>query len=71
MGKVINLRIAKKRIDRAQKEKTAQENRVNFGRTKLEKSLTEKDQKKSSKSHEGKKLTKACKLDDLPYNLDQ
>lgn len=39
-GNVVNLRMARKRKDRAQKEAKAEQNRISFGRTKQEKSLT-------------------------------
>lgn len=34
MGEIVNLRMARKRKDRAGKEQLAQENRARFGRTK-------------------------------------
>lgn len=39
-GNVVNLRMARKRKDRAQKEANAEQNRISFGRTKQEKDLT-------------------------------
>ena len=39
-GNVVNLRVARKRKDRAQKEAKAEQNRISFGRTKQEKNLT-------------------------------
>ncbi|MEP2946116.1 MAG: DUF4169 family protein [Lentilitoribacter sp.] len=39
-GNVVNLRMARKRKDRAQKEANAEQNRISFGRTKQEKNLT-------------------------------
>lgn len=39
-GNVVNLRMARKRKDRAQKEAKAEQNRISFGRTKKEKNLT-------------------------------
>lgn len=39
-GNVVNLRMARKRKDRAQKEAKAEQNRISFGRTKQEKNLT-------------------------------
>lgn len=40
-GDVVNLRQFRKRNARAEKEKQAEQNRVSFGRTKAEKSLTD------------------------------
>lgn len=39
-GNVVNLRMARKRKDRAQKEAKAEQNRISFGRTKQEQNLT-------------------------------
>ncbi len=39
-GKVVNLRQARKRRARAEKEKRAEENRIRFGRTKAERNLS-------------------------------
>jgi len=38
-AEVVNLRLHKKQKQRAEKEKTAEQNRVAFGRTKAEKNL--------------------------------
>lgn len=40
-GDVVNLRQFRKRNARAEKEKQAEQNRISFGRTKAEKSLTD------------------------------
>ncbi|MET3612183.1 hypothetical protein ABID16_000488 [Rhizobium aquaticum] len=40
MADVVNLRQFRKRAERAEKEKTAEQNRLSHGRTKAEKSLT-------------------------------
>ena len=39
-GDVVNLRQFRKRRERTEKEKQAEQNRISFGRTKAEKSLT-------------------------------
>ncbi|NUS69427.1 MAG: DUF4169 family protein [Ensifer adhaerens] len=39
-GDVVNLRQFRKRRERTEKEKHAEQNRISFGRTKAEKSLT-------------------------------
>jgi uncharacterized protein DUF4169 len=44
MAEIINLRQARKQKARAEKEARADENRVAFGRTKAEKSLTQAEQ---------------------------
>ncbi|WP_417669879.1 DUF4169 family protein [Roseibium sp.] len=41
-GEIINLRQARKRKARSEREKTAEDNRIRFGRTKAEKQLTQK-----------------------------
>jgi len=41
VGEVVNLRRARKARDRREKEEAAQANRVAFGRTKVERELTE------------------------------
>lgn len=40
-GDLVNLRQFRKRQQRAEKEKQAEQNRISFGRTKVEKSLTQ------------------------------
>ncbi|HEV7310526.1 DUF4169 family protein [Ensifer sp.] len=40
-GDVVNLRQFRKRRERTEKEKQAEQNRISFGRTKAEKSLTQ------------------------------
>jgi len=41
MGEIVNLKLHRKRKDRAAKESEAAENRLQFGRTKADKELTE------------------------------
>lgn len=49
-GDVVNLRQFRKRQARAQSEKQATQNRISFGRTKAEKSLTKALNEKASKT---------------------
>ncbi len=49
-GDVINLRQFRKRQARTEKEKQAEQNRVTFGRSKAEKTLTEALNKKAAKA---------------------
>lgn len=46
---VLNLRQFRKRAERAEKEKTAEQNRIAHGRTKAEKSLTKALNEKAAK----------------------
>jgi hypothetical protein len=50
MGDVINLRQFRKSKERADKEKSAGQNRITFGRTKAEKTLTHARNEKSEKT---------------------
>ena len=52
MGEIVNLKLHRKRKDRAAKEEIAAENRVQFGRTKAEKELTEAQNEKAAKDLE-------------------
>ena len=49
MGEIVNLKRHRKRKDRAAKEEIAAENRVQFGRTKAEKKLTDATNDKAAK----------------------
>ncbi|OCP17651.1 MULTISPECIES: DUF4169 family protein [unclassified Ensifer] len=49
-GDVVNLRQFRKRNARAEKEKQAEQNRISFGRTKAEKSLTDALNVKATKA---------------------
>ena len=59
MGNVINLRLAKKKIKRGKKEKTAEQNRTKFGRTKIEKSISIAQDEILIKKLDGKKLNES------------
>lgn len=49
-GDIVNLRQFRKQKTRVEKEKTAEQNRITFGRTKAEKSLTTKLNEKAEKA---------------------
>ncbi len=49
MGEIVSLKLHRKRKTRAEKEERAAENRVQFGRTKEEKKLTETLNEKAAK----------------------
>lgn len=51
MGEIVNLRLARKRKARAEAERNAEQNRINFGRTKEERALT-----KAERALDAKKL---------------
>lgn len=51
MGEIVNLRMARKRKDRAGKEKLAQENRVRFGRTKADREADETNRAREDRTH--------------------
>ncbi len=54
---VVNLRMARKRKERAKKEANAEQNRISFGRTKQEKNLTKALNDKQNKLVDDQKLT--------------
>ena len=58
MSDVINLRQMRKRKDREDKAKKAEENRVAFGRKKSEKQVSIKEKIKQTRELDGKKLDK-------------
>lgn len=56
-GNVVNLRMARKRKNRAQKEANAEQNRISFGRNKQEKNLTRALNDKQKDFVDAQKLT--------------
>jgi len=58
LADVVNLRQFRKRNERAEKEKTAEQNRLAHGRTKAEKSLTKALNEKAAKALDQGKLEK-------------
>ncbi|MCY6379966.1 DUF4169 family protein [Hoeflea prorocentri] len=53
---LVNLRQFKKRKARAQKQKTAEQNRISYGRTKAEKELTGKLNEQRNSQHAQKRI---------------
>ncbi len=51
-AEIVNLRQFRKKQARSEKEKQAEQNRISFGRTKTEKTLTKTLNEKAAKSHE-------------------
>ena len=51
-AEVVNLRQFKKKQARADNEKQAEQNRISFGRTKVEKQLTKALNEKAERSHQ-------------------
>ena len=56
MGDIVNLKLHRKRKQRAAKEDQSAENLVQSGRGKIEKKLTKAEQRQSAKDLDGKKL---------------
>lgn len=55
-AEIVNLKQFKKQKDRADKEKQAEQNRISFGRSKVEKNLTDTRNEKEQKALDAKKL---------------
>lgn len=53
---VVNLRLARKQKKRVDKEKVAEQNRISFGRTKHEKTLTSRLNQKAASDLDQKKI---------------
>lgn len=62
-GDVVNLRQVRKRKARAEKDRNAEQNRISFGRTKDEKSLTGKLNDKAEKSLDQGRLDRPADKD--------
>lgn len=58
MAEIINLRRARKQKARAEADKTAEQNRISFGRTKAERSLAEAERDKATRHIDGHRLTR-------------
>jgi hypothetical protein len=56
VAEIINLRQARKQKARVEAEKTAEQNRIAFGRTKAERKLTEAERDKAARHIDGHKL---------------
>ncbi len=63
MSDIVNLRQFKKQKARVEKEKQADRNRVLFGRTKTEKSLTQAEMTKAQRFLDQNRLEKSDKPD--------
>ncbi len=55
-AEIFNLRQFRKKQARSDKEKQAEQNRITFGRTKAEKSLTKALNNKTEKTHEAGRI---------------
>lgn len=64
-GNVVNLRQFRKQKTRAEKDATAEQNRISFGRTKAEKQLTKTINEKAVKSLDQRKLDPAAKANEI------
>ncbi|OCP08791.1 MULTISPECIES: DUF4169 family protein [unclassified Ensifer] len=62
-GDVVNLRQFRKRRERTEKEKQAEQNRISFGRNKAEKSLTKALNDKADKRLDQGRLQRPTKDD--------
>ncbi len=56
MAEIVNLRRARKQRARQEAEQQAQQNRIAFGRTKAERSLTQAERDKAARTLEGHRL---------------
>ncbi|MET3891465.1 regulator of protease activity HflC (stomatin/prohibitin superfamily) [Bosea sp. OAE506] len=56
MAEIVNLRRARKQRARQEAEQQAQQNRIAFGRTKAERSLTEAERDKAARTLDGHRL---------------
>lgn len=56
MAEIINLRRARKQRARQDAENAAQQNRISFGRSKAERSLTDAERDKAARALEGHRL---------------
>jgi hypothetical protein len=56
MAEIVNLRRARKQRARQEAEQQAQQNRIAFGRTKAERSLTQAERDKAGRTLDGHRL---------------
>ncbi|WP_291826522.1 DUF4169 family protein [Bosea sp. (in: a-proteobacteria)] len=56
MAEIVNLRRARKQRARQEAEQQAQQNRIAFGRTKAERSLTQAERDKAARTLDGHRL---------------
>ena len=57
-AEIVNLRMARKRRNRADREKTAEQNRIEHGRSKAERKLTDALNTQSKARHDNQRLEK-------------
>jgi hypothetical protein len=55
-AEIVNLRRARKQRARQDAEKTAEQNRISFGRSKAERTLTEAERDKAARTLDGHRL---------------
>jgi len=58
MAEIVNLRRVRKQKAREDAEKTAEQNRIDFGRSKAERSLSEAERDKARRHVEGHRLSR-------------
>ncbi|MEZ2406497.1 DUF4169 family protein [Bosea sp. RCC_152_1] len=58
MAEIVNLRRFRKQKAREDAEKTAEQNRIGFGRSKAERSLSEAEREKARRHVEGHRLSR-------------
>jgi len=64
MGDLVNLRQVRKRKQRDEKTRKAEQNRALHGRTRGERTLTEQERKNADKQHDGHKREKPTTFED-------
>ncbi|AXO16985.1 DUF4169 family protein [Thalassospira indica] len=67
MGDLVNLRQARKRKQRDEKTRKADQNRALHGRTRGERTLTEQERKNADKQHDGHKREKTTAAEDVEH----
>ena len=58
MGEIVNLRLARKRKQRAEREASAEQNRSLHGRTKAERLIEDATRERATSQHEGHRREK-------------
>lgn len=56
MAEIVNLRRARKRKNRVEKQKTAEANRLHFGRSKLNREIAAGEKERGKRDFDGKRL---------------
>lgn len=65
-AEIINLRRFKKAKDRAEKQAAAEQNRISFGRTKLEREAAEIETERVKRKLDGRLLLRKTEPEDTP-----